>query len=398
MMFFSGAETTTFTLPSNSIVTHLNADEDLHCNFEGRSRIDPVMSLTGSHTIPLLYHLPSHPDSWGLISEANLDGSYPGSVVYAENNTLTLSFPPRQWVAVTAQTPFTSPWRFIVTGRLANVVENTMPENLSPPSVGDFSWVEPGVSAWTWLVGLIGMQRNEKEIRNYVDLAAEMGWKYFILDEGWQPNAIATGRYSGVFKYFPELVKYAASKGIGFFAWVYMTDFDRPDIRTSRIDEWADLGIKGIKVDFFDREAQDRIGLYREIYEKAAARRMVVVCHGANKATGERRTWPNAISREGVRGEEHNRNIGIQNTMLLFTRAVVGPTDFTPRLVPHENSNTSAAHQAVRFETAIPCMAESRTDYRDRVVYAFLKHLPWWWNETKFIAGFPREYYVLEEC
>lgn len=399
LSFVHGAETSAFTLPSNSVVTHMSTANDIYCSFEGKFQISRVASLSGTHTIPLLYQLPHHSNRWGLISEAHLDGSYCGSVVQAVHGRLTLSFPPRQKGAVVAQTPFTSPWRFVVTGTLAAIIENTMPENLSPAPIGDFSWVEPGVSSWTWLVGTVAIQRNETAIRSYVDLASSMGWKYFLLDEGWQPNAPAkTGRYAGLFRYFPSLVDYAASKGVSFLAWVDSTDFDTPEKRSARLDEWARVGIKGIKVDFFNRESQDRIQLYREIYAKAAERKMLVNCHGANKPTGERRTWPNAISREGVRGEEYLTNSGFLNTILPFTRAAVGPTDFTPRLVPTLYSDTSSAHQlalTVTLECGLPCMADTRAHYEASIARGFLTHLPAWWNETRYVAGAPGKYYIV---
>ena len=116
-----------------------------------------------------------------------------------------------------------------VVGTLGDINENTMTENLSPaPAEGDYSWAEPGVCSWTWLVGGAGMQSNPDQIKKYIDFASEMGWKYFIMDEGWQPrsNQGDGTRYFGEYGWIEDVIKYANEKGVGLIAWVHVDDLN----------------------------------------------------------------------------------------------------------------------------------------------------------------------------
>ena len=192
--------------------------------------------------MPLLYE--SESGAYGLYSEADLmTGTYCGSVLAGgEDGMLTVKFAPEQAAEgpVVTTAPFTSPWRFLVMGDLAEIMDNTMPENLSPDSViEDTSWIESGVSNWTWLNGdlrhdQIPADKFETEglriYKEYVDFAAEMGWEYQLLDEGWMipynrtenkeeqpgydPDAPAGQRYLGYYSWTEELVEYAKSKGV----------------------------------------------------------------------------------------------------------------------------------------------------------------------------------------
>ncbi len=329
-----------------------------------------------------------------LLSEADYFGdSYVGMVLTTkEKGVFGMTVAPKVSMndKVEITTSFVSPWRYGIYGELKDIVESDMTENLSTAPEGDFSWVEPGVTAWMWLSEGFSGQRNEKTIREYIDLASDMGWKYLILDEGWQPESKVAGKkYDGYFNYFDKLLEYAESKGVGFIVWVKYCDLDTPEERQVLV-EWAKKGIKGIKADFFDSEDQETLKGFKAIYEICAENHMIVNCHGASKPTGERRTYPNVINREAVNGEEYGGFWMSGATYWAYARNVVGPVDITPRLYSTASAgNTTVAQMAcnVIFESGMPCMASDTLEYLNFNCNSFYKNLPAAWDDIHFIDG-----------
>ncbi|MBP3322555.1 MAG: glycoside hydrolase family 97 catalytic domain-containing protein [Clostridia bacterium] len=327
-------------------------------------------------------------DTYMLLNESNLYGdSFAGSLLESMGNCVyQMQFAPETDTGdVVITTSFTSPWRYGIVGSIDEIVESDLTEKLADAPEGDYSWVVPGTTAWMWLSEHFDGQRNEATIREYVDLAAEMGWKYLILDEGWQPGG--RGSYNGYFPFFADLVEYAESKGVGFIAWVLKEDLDTPE-ELDVLNDWAAHGIKGIKADFFDNEDQATIDVYKSIYERCAELKLVVNCHGANKPTGERRTYPNVINREAVNGEEFGSfDMGLA-MYWIYTRNVVGPIDITPKLYS-TGGHTTGAQMAVNvvFESGMPCMASAPEDYLDFSANSFYKKLPAAWDDTVFLDG-----------
>ncbi len=350
-------------------------------------------------------------DTYVLVNEADLYGdSFYGSCFYgAGNNTLELNPAPvaASSLTVAMDPEFTTPWRYAIIGDLKTLVESDLTENLNPaPAEGsDFSWVEPGVTAWTWMTSFKAGQRNEQWLKKYIDLAAEMGWKYIILDEGWQPDSTVSGKvYDGYFDYFDDMVAYADSVGVGFVVWVKYVDLDTAEEREI-LSEWADKGIKGIKADFFDSEAVDKIDCLEAIYKKCAEEKLLVNIHGGNKPTGERRTWPNVINRESIHGQEWNEMLSANTTIWSYTRGIIGPADVTPYIYPEKIGSsgtgtftTTTAHQIalnVIVESGMPCMASSAEDYQNSDFISFFKNLPARWDDLKFLEGNVKDYTVL---
>lgn len=397
------SETGNFAIPTKSNVTAQQVSSlTAAFNYENSYTTASVESLSKKTSqylcFPTLIDLANEAGEpsgqFLLLSEADLYGdSYFGSLLYGQgDNRFGLHAAPavsRDTPAV-IQTDFMSPWRFGICGSLGDIVESDLTENLAPTSEGDYSWVVPGVTAWMWLSEGFYGQRTVSIIKDYVDLAAEMGWQYLILDEGWQPSSHKSGRaYDGYFDYFDDLVQYAAERNVGFIVWVKYIDLDTPEEREI-LREWAAKGIKGIKADFFDSEDQATIEDFKAIYEMCAECHLMVNCHGANKPTGERRTYPNVINREAVNGEEFGAFWVKDAVNWAYTRNVVGPMDITPRLYPTAKSgNTLAAQLAcnVIFESGMPCMAGDSEDYRRFDGNSFYQSLPAAWDETKFIGG-----------
>ena len=332
---------------------------------------------------------------WMLLSEAELYGdTYAGSALYASgDNELRLCYAPKADPnGVRSKLSFTSPWRCGITGSLGDVVESSLIENVCERRDEDFSWVKPGVTSWLWLSEGGPASRDFEKLKKYVDLSAEMGWDYILLDSGWQPDAPF-----GYYDWFKTFMAYAKDKNVGVFVWVHYTNLDTAEERAV-LKKWAADGIAGVKVDFFDSEHQKMITLYENIYKACEEAKLMVNIHGANKPTGERQYWPHVINREAVRGEEYKDYKPFDLTCYAFTRGVLGPMDITPLIVPGGTKTTTIASQlamCVHYETGALTMASFATDYYESYATAFFKSLPSAWDDLKFIDGYPGDYSVL---
>lgn len=380
-------------------------------SYEDEYHRKTMEELGGTPAIPLLYQTE---DLYVLFNEANLIGSdFFGSrfKTSAGSSTFELDFAREQSGAVTVQFPFTSPWRYAVAGDLGTITENTMAENLSPaPDEEKYhysDWVEPGVASWTWLAE--GETREGQEnidaIKRYIDMAAELGWKYFLWDDGWQ-----TDPANNVMNpHAQEVIDYAAERGIGILVWVNEDYIANDSDRETRFKMWSEMGIKGIKADFFDGEQQSEIAEYEDIYKDLAKYKMVGIMHGCNKATGETRTYPHILSREAIRGDEFvNRQASVQEqlTILPYIRCASGPADYTPLVdlpnkytgEPIGNTDKTIGSQLtipVLIEAGIPCMADKDTTYLREDLRGLFEDLPAAWDETRFISGEVGEYVTL---
>lgn len=386
-------EATEFTLTAGADVCQMEYER---C-YEDRYGNRPLTQLNGSYAIPLTATLPD--GTCVLISEADLNASYCGSMVTSTGDgVLHLAFEPKQTEPVVAAAPFRSPWRVMVIGSPATVAETQIFENLCPPcQIADTSWIQPGVSSWTWFNG---DPTDDPEVyKQYIDLAASMGWQYVLLDEGWQPRAEDyEGRksYAGISAWVPDVISYASAKGIGIVVWSTWWDLDTPQKR-ERLREWASLGIKGVKIDFFDNETQSMLQLFDEITRQTAELRLLTNYHGCNKPTGERRTWPHLITREAVYGNEHYRSgegwgpTAEHNCSLPYTRNAVGPMDFTPAIYDYqEKYYTTSAHRGalpIIFESGIQCLADKPWVYEQSPLSGLLSGLPAAWDRTALLDG-----------
>ena len=125
--------------------------------------------------------------------------------------------------------------------------------------------------------------------KKWIDLAAAMGWRFYILDERWQPGSRDNdgSHYSGMLDWWPEVREYAKAKNVDLIAWVHKDDVNTEAKREKRFKEWSQEGIKGIKVDFFYNESQSMLQLHQDIYKDAAKYHLLVNVHGSNPPSGE---------------------------------------------------------------------------------------------------------------
>ncbi len=395
------AETGSFAIPKKSVITAelINNVNEKFCyeNPYTSKSVEELSDNTSKYVcFPALAAIANSEGAasgrYLLLSEADMvTNPYHGSVLSINGNGEFGLTP----APVVGENPsvitsgFLSPWRFGICGSAGEIALSDMAENLSPDPQGDYSWVKPGVTAWTWLSEKKKGQNDPKTIREYIDLSAEMGWKYLILDEGWQPKSDKKGRvYSGYYKWFDGILEYAESKGVGLILWIKYADLNTPEEREV-LREYAAKGVKGIKADFFDSENQATMSDMNEIYKICSECHLLVNCHGASKPAGERRTYPNVINREAVKGEEYGKYFVNQAVIWAYTRNVVGPMDLTPRVYPKSKTSTLGLQLAscVVLESGMPCMAGSSSDYRKFKAKSFYKDLPASWDETVFLGG-----------
>jgi len=368
---------------------------------------------------PVLFQTNNH---WILITEANAVSSYCGTHLdqNCDNGVYKIAFPTEGEangigsIYPSATIPFVTPWRVIITGRdLGTIVQSNLVYDLSDPNViGDDSWVKPGRSSWSWWSDHPS-SRDYQKLKKYVDLAKDLHWEYSLVDANW--NVMNGGNID-------QLAQYAASKNIGLSLWYNsggpqntVTEQPRdimnePDKRKAEFAKLHRMGIKAVKVDFFGSDKQIIMNLYRDILADAAKEKIMVVFHGCTLPRGWSRTYPNLLSMEGVKGAEQlgwdsafANNEAQHNTILAYTRNVVGPMDYTPvtfsdyACCPHSTTNTHELALSVIFESGMLHFADSDSSYRSQAasVKQFMGMVPNTWDETKFISGEPGKDIVL---
>jgi alpha-glucosidase len=317
-------------------------------------------------------------------------------------------------VAATVETP----WRVVMIGATPGaLIENTLVTSLNPAARGDFSWVKPGKTAWDWWSGpvLAGVPKagtNDATIRGFIDFAAEQKLPYMMIDDGWyvnsgdggylKPGADATRTIPDV--NMPALVDYAGQRRIGLILWVHWKLLDRDMDRLLPL--YAKWGIKGVKVDFMDRDDQEMIGFYHRLAAATARNKLLLDLHGATHPWGMIRTWPNFITQEGVLGAEYNkwtkRITARHNVTLAYTRMLLGPMDYTPGGFRNRTPatfqmnpvgpqvQTTRGHglgMYVVYDSPLMAIADSPDNYRGQTGVDFLAAVPTSWDETRFLAG-----------
>ncbi len=342
-------------------------------------------------SLPMLYEVG---DKYGLIMEADRHGNYCGSLLKLENDgVMRMIFDIVQETPVVTTAPLATPWRTVIIGSPADIMQNTMVENLSPapdPKYDFASWVEPGLSSWSW-VSYYGGQEDPNIHKKFIDLAADMGWKYYILDERWQPECHTKPgiRYEGMQEWFPDVKAHADEKGVKLIAWVNKSDVSTKEERVARFKEWSEAGIVGIKVDFFFNDSQEIMQLYDDIYKDAADYKLLVNAHGSNPPSGEIRTFPNAIAREAIRGQEQGGITVQQYTLIPFLRSAVGTADVTEQLYSRDVNKTSMGFQialSVLVENGIHSMGSKPEEYYSRPAAVDLyKNFPEKWDDLYVI-------------
>lgn len=298
------------------------------------------------------------------------------------------------------------PWRLVaVAEKDGDLLTNPLAWLLQKPTqIADASWIRPGKVAWDWwnALNVYGVDFrsgvNTASYKHFIDVAAKYGIEYIMLDEGWY-------KLGNVLEVVPEvnmqeITSYAAQKKVGVILWVVWKTL--ADQMQAALDQYAKWGVKGIKVDFMQRDDQKLVNFYHELAREAAKRKMLVDYHGAQRPALMTRTWPNIINVEGVKGLEWSKwSAEIQpshTVMLPFTRMFLGPMDFTPGAMRNAARGSFAAlfqtpmsmgtrcHQLamyVVYEAPLQMLSDSPSNYlREPEAMEFLAPVPTTWDET----------------
>ena len=314
------------------------------------------------------------------------------------------------------------PWRcMIISENDKELLNNDMVYTLASPSrIEDESWIVPGKVAWEWWnawnIKDVDFESgiNNETYKHYIDFASEYGIEYVILDEGWAVN-----KEADMFNVIPEidiyeLVEYADNKGVGIVLWAgyYAIERDMEEI----CKYYSELGIKGFKVDFIDRDDQKAVNFYYKMAETAAKYNLIIDFHGAYKPTGLNRTFPNILNFEGVYGLENlkwNQDIDLvtYETTIPFIRMLAGPLDFTQGAMRNANRDnyravwTEPMSQGTRcrqlamyvvYESPFNMLCDSPTAYeKEPECTEFIAKIPTVWDQTVAIDGKVGEYCVI---
>ena len=362
-------------------------------------------------------------DTWLLISETGLDTSYCATrlVNDSASSTYKVGFPDAREIftgrGLSPQSvlPWYSPWRFITIGSLKTIIESTLGTDLAKPAIKvDSSFIKPGKAAWSWI--------NSKddsivysEQKRYIDYASSMRWKYCLIDVNWDTKI--------GYEKIKELADYAGTKNVGLILWYnsagdWNTTPYHPksmllthEQREKEFERLQSMGIKGVKIDFFGGDGQSMIKYYLDILNDAAKYKLLVNFHGATLPRGWQRTYPHLITTEAVRGFEmvtFNQgdadNQATHCAMLPFTRNAFDPMDFTPmnlnKVYSRVQRRTTSAFElalSVLFLSGIQHYAESPAgmELMPTEVINFLREVPEFWDDVKFIDGYPGKYIVV---
>lgn len=361
---------------------------------------------------PALFHTNT---SWLLITEANLTESFCGTRLEqnADNGIYKIRFPEARdgqgqgAVNPSSTLPWTMPWRTIIIGSsLSDIYSSQLVHNLSEKQINqDFSWVKPGKSSWSWLLDA-DSPKNFEALKQFVDLSVAMQWEYTLVDANW--DLMKGGNIK-------QLVDYANSKGVGVLMWYnsggkHNTVEERPRdiienpvLRAAEFKKLKAWGVRGVKIDFWQSDKQNLIQLYLDVLKDAAKYQIMVNLHGCILPRGWSRTYPNLITSEAVRGEEcytfdkrYPEKAPVQNTILPFTRNVVGPMDYTPVVFsnakfPHLTTYAHELALTLVFNTGIVHLSDNPKSYSSQPEFVkdFLKSFPVVFDESLYVSGEP---------
>ncbi len=311
------------------------------------------------------------------------------------------------------------PWRvMLISANDAELVQSEIIYKLGPmQKIDNTDWIKPGKVAWDWWnannvygVDFVSGVNNET-YKYYIDFASKYNLEYIILDEGWYhlEDIMKVQEEIDV----EELVSYGKEREVGIILWVVWKALD--DQLTEALDQFEQWGIKGIKIDFMQRDDQWMVNFYEKIARECAKRKLLVDYHGAYKPSGLNRAYPNVISFEGVKGLENTKWSNLPdpelNVTLPFIRMVAGPMDFTPGAMLNatkENFNPvftqpmspgTRCHQLgmyVVFESPLQMLADNPSNYyREPVCMEFLEAVPSVWDDTKVLDAKVSDYILI---
>lgn len=426
------SQTTVFLTPqSNPMVDWKRTKPSYEEKYQFDTPMTQKSEFGHGYTFPGLFRIGD--DGWVLISETGVDRRYCGSRLsdMTADGLYTVEFPmPEEnngngTVSPAFSLPGATPWRTVtVADNLAPIVETTAPwDNVEPRYISGTKY-EYGKGTWSWIVWQ-DASINFEDQKKFIDLAADMGFKYTLIDNWWDTNIGKDG--------IRALVDYARGKGVEIFLWYsssgYWNDIvqgpvnkmDNPISRKEEMRWMKSLGVKGIKVDFFGGDKQETMRLYEDILSDADDNGLMVIFHGCTIPRGWEMMYPNYVGSEAVLASENlifNQyfcDVEAQNTALHpFCRNTIGNMEFggcfmNRRLKKGNKSGhirrTTDGHElatTILFQNPIQNFAITPENLlpegeggAPEISMNFLRRVPTTWDETRFIDGYPGRYVVL---
>jgi len=424
-------ENTIFKLAGDPI-THTLLLPNYTSSHEGFYTSTPLSKLKEDTLmdIPTLFEFPEK--GYLAITEAALL-DYAGMYLMKHDEILVSKLSPmhnQSLIKVKAMLPHSSPWRVLmISDRVGTLIESNILTSLSPACrIKDVSWLKPGKTTFPWWNGNVlpdtinAPGNNFVTAQYYIDFCArnnieyhsvvEYGLHQWYMDDGvgFQP-----GPHSDVTTPVPgldmkEICDYAGQHGVGVRVWVHWAAlYPRLDSAFAIFEKW---GLKGMMVDFMDRDDQQMVNIQTEILEKAAAHHLHIQFHGAYKPTGLSRTYPNEFTREGTLNYETNKwnEEGLSpnhDINIPFTRMLAGSTDYHLggfRAVPKDKYKTqytrplmagTRCHMLALYvvlENYLQMVCDYPAAYEGEQGFDFIKEVPTTWDETKVIDAKVGEY------
>jgi alpha-glucosidase len=374
---------------------------------------------------------------WVAITEANLTdwaGMYLRGIGNYTLETVLSPWPEDPELLVKSQAPRNSPWRLImIADSPGHFIESDILANLNEPNaLEDVDWIQPGKSSWDWWwCNQYGpdvnfqLGSNTETMKHFIDLSAEMGWQYQLVDWTWYGPAFLPTEEDGYNPHptsdittmepeidIPELVRYGAERGVKILLWLEWNHADKQmEEAFALYEKW---GVAGVKVDFMARDDQYVVNFYHRLVKLAAKHHLVVDFHGAYKPTGVSRTYPNLMTREGVMGNEYvkwsNRITPEHKVTIPFTRGMLGEMDFTPgafvNVTPDNfkveteapspmtmGTRCNELAMMVVYESPLQVMCDAPYNYRNSPAGTdFLKIVPTTWDDTRVLNASVGDY------
>ena len=394
-----------YELPSSTPFKILKENTQIHCPTAAKVCTLPYTTWyeeariihTAGELPPGNYGLPtliySDTEQNYLISESDIDSDNCGAYLTWTDDCFTFTLADEE---ISANSHFTSPWRVLIVGSLASIVESTLVDDLASAHItktaepDPISYVLPGHAAWSWWSSQYSGAYLETQ-KSFVDFAYEQGWNHVLVDCGWDAAWV------------PELVAYASQRNVCIHLWSAWRDLDGPE-KINKLALWHSWGVCGVKIDFMESESRERYQWYESILSETARLGLMVNFHGSVIPRGWARTYPQVIGYEAIRGAEYyvfykEPLTSVHNVCQVFTRNVVGSMDYTPVTFSAPNRTTSNAHElalSIAFECGITHFADSPDSYRFHpVAQELLKRLPDTWDETRLLGGTPDSYALI---
>ena len=396
--------------PYNKAGDYTPGYEDFYVNVKSGDPISGARNESIGWCMPALFNV-NNAKNWALIAESGNEGSFPGchlapdskggmyTIAFAKNDEkFTLPLAAKGNAYPESAEPWTMPWRVIMIGdKAGDILLSTMITDLAPASkIKDASWIQTGKAAWSWWSHPEDF--TPQMYNKFTDVSASFGFKYTLFDAGWE-KANKEGK----------IVDYALSKGVQPLVWGFSAEYFDPEKRKKRFRELAEMGIKGVKIDFWCSDRQEVMAALQGVFEDAAKEYLLVNLHGTTVPRGWHRTWPNFVTAEAILGTESYfyeprfpEKAAEQNTVLPFTRNVAGPADYTPfaltfRKYTRLNTSVHELAMAMIYTSGIIHFADSEEVFNSlpNELKALIKEMPATWDKTEAIVAEPGKAIVL---